>query len=67
MAPVGPLTCKLLPPKNAANNPATIAVIRPGPAPIPEVRPKASASGRATMATVIPASTSRLGFRRMAV
>jgi hypothetical protein len=67
IAPVGPLTCRLLPPKTAATNPATIAVTSPAAAPMPEATPKARASGRATKATVTPATMSRLGLRRMAV
>ena len=39
MAPVGPLTCRLLPPKMAARTPATIAVTSPAPAPKPDVTP----------------------------
>ena len=38
--------------------PAKIAVIRPAAAVAPELTPKASASGSATAATVIPASKS---------
>ena len=56
IAPVGPDTCRLDPPKTAANAPATTAVVRPAAAPSPEEIPKPSASGSATIATVRPAS-----------
>ena len=42
----------------ASYGPATIAVISPASAPTPELTPKASASGRATMPTVTPAMRS---------
>ena len=42
----------------AAISPARIAVINPAPAPAPVVIPNASASGRATIPTVIPANKS---------
>ena len=58
MAPVGPETCTFEPPKIAATNPATIAVTSPLSAPAPELTPKASASGNATIPTVTPDSTS---------
>jgi hypothetical protein len=58
MAPVGPDTCTLEPPKIAATTPATIAVMSPTSAPSPVVMPKANASGSATMPTVTPATTS---------
>ena len=58
MAPVGPETCRLDPPNTAATIPATIAVITPAAAPIPEVIPNASAKGRATIPTVSPAMRS---------
>ena len=48
IAPVGPLTWTRLPPNTAARAPATIAVISPAPAPIPELTPKPRASGSAT-------------------
>ena len=55
IAPVGPLTWNLDPPKTAANKPATIAVDIPAAADIPAVIPKPIARGSATMATVVPA------------
>ena len=58
MAPVGPETWTWEPPMTAATSPATIAVMSPASAPTPELTPNASASGNATMPTVIPASTS---------
>src|SRR5699024_10539743 len=58
MAPVGPETCRLEPPKIAATAPAMIAVMRPACAPMPEVTPNASAKGSATIATVRPAMRS---------
>src|SRR5690625_5787995 len=58
MAPVGHETCKFEPPKMAATAPAMIAVMRPAWAPMPEVTPNARANGRATIATVRPASRS---------
>ena len=58
IAPVGPETCTFDPPKTAASRPATIAVIRPCSAVSPELTPKPSASGSATMPTVTPATRS---------
>jgi hypothetical protein len=58
MAPVGPDTWTGDPPITAATRPATIAVMSPASAPTPELTPNASASGRATMPTVIPARRS---------
>ena len=58
MAPVGPETCTFEPPKIAAMSPATIAVMRPASALSPELTPKPSASGSATMPTVTPATRS---------
>jgi hypothetical protein len=55
IAPVGPLTWNLEPPKRAAKKPAIIAVVNPAAADIPEVIPKPIARGKATIATVIPA------------
>ena len=60
IAPVGPETCKWLPPKMAATSPATIAVTRPAAAPAPDATPKPSAKGSATTPTVIPAIRSLL-------
>ena len=55
IAPVGPLTWYLDPPKIAARKPAIIAVVKPAAADIPDVMPKPIAKGRATIATVSPA------------
>src|SRR3954462_15406845 len=43
IAPVGPLTWTRLPPKTAARAPATIAVVSPAAAPMPELGPQPSA------------------------
>ena len=59
IAPVGPLTWTLLPPKTAARIPATMAVVIPAAAPTPDATPKPSARGRATRATMRPAERSR--------
>src|SRR5947199_216151 len=58
MAPVGPETWTFEPPRTAATNPATTAVMRPDRAPMPDVIPNPRASGSATTATVSPATTS---------
>ena len=63
IAPVGPETWMLEPPKTAATMPAITAVISPLAAPAPELTPKASASGRATMPTVTPAMRSPFQVR----
>ena len=42
--------------------PAIIAVVRPAAADIPDVIPNPSASGSATIATVKPATASRMRF-----
>ena len=60
MAPVGPDTWRSEPPKTPATSPATMAVIRPTDGLRPAEMAKASASGRATTPTVIPATTSPL-------
>ena len=52
IAPVGPLTWTRLPPKTAASTPATISVIGPAPAPIPELTPNPSASSLSCGAVV---------------
>src|SRR5690606_14647303 len=57
-APVGPPTCTREPPSAAIRNPATTAVIRPLSGEAPLAMPSAMASGKATMATVSPASAS---------
>ena len=58
IAPVGPDTCRWDPPNTAATTPATTAVTSPAAAPTPDTTPNPSASGRATMPTVTPASRS---------
>ena len=65
MAPVGPLTWNFEPPKSAAKKPAIIAVVRPAAALIPDVMPKPIASGKATIATVIPAIKSEVRSLRV--
>ena len=57
-APVGPPICTLLPPKKEMMNPAMMAVMMPFSGDTPEAIPKAMASGKATMPTMIPAITS---------
>lgn len=64
IAPVGPDTCTCEPPKTAAITPATTAVTRPASALRPELTPKPSASGSATMPTVTPATRSPRHVRR---
>jgi len=54
-APVGPPICTLLPPKNEIRKPAIIAVINPFSGDTPEEIPKATDSGNAIIATIIPA------------
>lgn len=44
------------------SKPATMAVIKPAPASAPLLTPKAKASGKATAATVKPASISLTNF-----
>jgi hypothetical protein len=61
IAPVGPETWRLDPPKAAAIAPAITAVVSPAAAPRPEEIPNPSASGSATIATVRPAIRSRRG------
>lgn len=57
-APVGPPICTRLPPSSEIRNPPTIAVIRAAAGGAPEEMAIAMLSGRATIATVIPATTS---------
>ncbi len=59
-APVGPPICTLLPPKSEMTRPATMAVMIPFSGVTPEAMPKAMASGRATMPTMIPAIRSAM-------
>ncbi len=61
-APVGPPICTLLPPRKEMMNPAMMAVINPCSGLTPEAIPKAIASGRATMPTMIPAIRSVRNF-----
>ena len=63
MAPVGPDTWNREPPKTAATAPATTAVVSPAAAPSPVEMPNPKASGRATSATIRPASRSAPGAR----
>lgn len=63
IAPVGPDTWTLEPPKTAATSPATIAVVSPAAAPSPVVMPKARARGSATTPTVRPATRSAFQVR----
>lgn len=58
IAPVGPETWKLDPPKSAAMKPAMMAVLSPALAGAPVVMANPSARGSATIPTVIPAITS---------
>ena len=55
---VGPLTPTIHPPKSPPINPPAIAPQIPAIGPSCEISPKAKASGRAIIPTVIPASTS---------
>ena len=64
-APVGPLTGKRLPLKNAMKKPATMDVYRPRSGVRPEAMAKARARGRATTPTVMPAETSLLNMPRV--
>lgn len=57
-AAVGPPICTREPPKAEIRKPAMIAVCRPFSGVAPEAIASAIASGRATMATVSPASAS---------
>jgi hypothetical protein len=57
-APVGPPICTRLPPKAEIRKPATMAVTSPAAGSAPEAMAIARLSGRATIATVMPASTS---------
>ena len=63
-APVGPPICTLLPPSAEIRKPATIAVTSPCAGSAPEAMAMARLSGKATMATEIPASTSAERSRR---
>lgn len=57
-APVGPPICTLLPPKIEMTRPATMAVMMPFSGVTPDAMPKAIASGKATMPTIMPAMRS---------
>ena len=56
--PVGPPICTLLPPKIEMTRPATMAVMMPFSGVTPDAMPKAIASGKATMPTIMPAMRS---------
>ncbi len=58
MAPVGPEIWYEAPESDPMRSPAIMAVMRPAAASAPELTPKARANGRATAATVRPASRS---------
>ena len=57
-AAVGPAICTRLPPKNETMKPAIIAVYRPCSGPTPDASASAIESGRAMIATMIPAMMS---------
>ena len=57
-APVGPPIWTLLPPRNETRNPPTTALIGPFSGETPEAIAKAIAKGRATIPTIMPATTS---------
>ena len=59
-APVGPPIWKRLPPRKEIKKPATIAVNSPRSGVVPDAIAKAMDSGKAIIATVSPATQSRL-------
>jgi hypothetical protein len=61
-APVGPPIWKREPPSAEISRPATIAVIRPLSGVVPLATASAIASGKATIATVSPATASWRNF-----
>ena len=61
-APVGPPICTLLPPSREMMKPATMAVMMPFSGVTPDAIPKAMASGKATMPTMMPAMRSDMKF-----
>ena len=63
-APVGPPIWTLLPPSSEIMKPPTIAVTRPVAGSAPEAMAMARLSGRATIATVTPATASRVKSAR---
>ena len=63
-APVGPPICTLLPPSRETIKPPMMAVIRPFSGVTPLAIPKAMASGRATMPTMMPAMKSAANLLR---
>ena len=63
-APVGPPICTRLPPSSDTTKPAITAVMIPFSGLTPEAMPKAMASGRATMPTMMPAIRSAANVRR---
>ena len=65
MEGVGPEIWNRLPPKTEAKKPTAIAPYRPAAAPSPETTPKASDTGSATTAEVIPPVRSPRNARRL--
>ena len=61
---VGPEICVGVPPNNAAKKPRKIAPYNPALGPSPELTPKASANGRATIPAVRPPKRSPLMFKK---
>ena len=57
---VGPDICVFVPPKSAAKKLTKIAPYKPALGPNPELTPKASANGKATIPAVIPPNKSPL-------
>ena len=64
MGAVGPDIWVGVPPKKAAKKLIKIAPYRPALGPNPELKPNASASGRATIPAVIPPKKSPLKFEK---
>ena len=64
-APAGPPICTFDPPNAEIRKPATMAVTMPCSGRTPEAIPKAIASGRATMATVMPDARSCVKSSRL--
>ena len=62
-APVGPPICTRLPPSSEIRNPPIIAVTMPFAGSAPEAIAMAMLSGKATIATISPATTSATSWR----
>ncbi len=60
----GPPICTRLPPSADVRKPAMMAVMMPFSGETPDAMPKAIASGRATMPTMMPAMRSAVNFSR---